>query len=134
MRVAVCIDDLGGMTFNRRRQSRDRVLLADLLAEVKEGRLLISPFSEDLFADKEATATRLFLGIARREDLCFAEDAALAPYLSRIDELILYRWNCRYPRDRVLDIDPLAAGMRLAETVELAGHSHEKITKERYVR
>ena len=33
MILAFCIDDQGGLVFNHRRQSRDRALVADLLAE-----------------------------------------------------------------------------------------------------
>ena len=132
MRVAVCIDDLGGMIFNFRRQSRDRVQLADLAAEAGEGRLLISPFSADILP--AAVCDPDFLQNAAPCDLCFVENEPLAPHLCRIDELILYRWNRRYPRDACLDIDPAAAGLRLSERTELRGYSHEMITKERYVR
>ena len=133
MRVALCVDDFGGMLFNERRQSRDRVLLSDLAAEVGDGRLLISPFSEDLFP-RGATVRADFLEVAERDDLCFVEDAPLSPCLDRIDELIIYRWNRRYPRDLLLDIDPIATGFRLVSRTEFAGYSHEKITKERYIR
>jgi len=33
MILAFCVDDQGGLAFNHRRQSRDRGLMADLLAE-----------------------------------------------------------------------------------------------------
>ncbi|MBQ8173922.1 MAG: hypothetical protein IJ009_00805 [Clostridia bacterium] len=134
MRVAVCVDDLGGMIFNHRRQSRDRVLVADLLTEAGKGRLLISPFSADLLGEGGATVTPQFLSAAEKGDLCFVESEPLAPHLDRIDELIVYRWNCRYPRDLCLDVEPLAAGLRLSERTEFAGYSHKIITKERYIR
>ena len=133
MRIALCIDDYGGMTFNNRRQSRDRVLLADLLAEA-DGRLRIHPFSEKLFAGTPAVVDEAFLATAGEADTCFVESCHLAPHLSRVRELILYRWNEPYPYDFALDIDPARAGFRLAETVDFAGYSHKKITKERYVR
>lgn len=134
MRVALCVDDLGGMLFNGRRQSRDRELKADLLREAAPARLLISPFSADLFSEGEVTVSPDFLKTAGEGALCFVEDAPLAKHAARIDELILYRWNRRYPRDLTLDLDPAAAGLRLVEVTEFAGYSHEKITKERYVR
>ena len=134
MRVAVCVDDFGGMLFNGRRQSRDRELVAHLLRIAPPGRLLISPFSADLFPAEAVTLAEDFLERAEKDDLCFAEDAPLLPHLSRIDELILYRWNRRYPRDVLLDVDPAAQGLRLLSRIELAGYSHETITEERYVR
>ena len=51
MRLIVCLDEKGGMTFNHRRQSRDRVLIEDLLQTVGEGRLWMAPYSELLFAE-----------------------------------------------------------------------------------
>ena len=36
MIAVVCIDDKGGMLFNRRRQSQDRLLREDLLREAGE--------------------------------------------------------------------------------------------------
>ena len=134
MRVAVCIDDFGGMMFNRRRQSRDRVLTADLLAEAGDGKLRIAPFSTELFPADAVTVSADLLVEATEDELCFLEDRALLPYLDRVKELILYRWNRRYPRDLLLDVDPLEAGLRLVEQTEFQGYSHEKITKERYVR
>ena len=37
MIAVVCVDDRGGMLFNRRRQSQDRLLRQDLLEEAKAG-------------------------------------------------------------------------------------------------
>ena len=131
MRVALCIDDYGGMLFNGRRQSRDRVLLADLLREAA-GRLRISPFSAKLLADAPATVSEDYLTAAGDADLCFVEKDALLPFADRIDELILYRWNRHYPADTYCDLD--LGGFRLVEATEFVGSSHEKITKERYKR
>ena len=129
VRIALCIDDYGGMTFNNRRQSRDRILLADLLAEA-DGRLRIHPFSEKLIPD--AAASEDYLAAAGEADLCFVEKDALLPFADRIGELILYRWNRHYPADTYFDLD--LGTFRLVETTEFVGSSHEKITKERYKR
>ncbi len=134
MRVIVCIDDRGGMLFNNRRQSRDRLLLEDLWRTAAGGRLLVHPFSAKMFADTPAVVDESFLATAGETDTCFVENCHLTPYLSRVSELILYRWNEPYPFDFTLDVDPARAGFRLAESVDFAGYSHKKITKERYVR
>ena len=126
MRVALCIDDYGGMLFNNRRQSRDRVLLADLLREA-DGRLRIHPFSEKLIPD--AAASEDYLTAAGDADLCFVEKDTLLPFADGIGELILYRWNRHYPADTYFDLDLTA--FRLVEAPEFAGSSHEKNTKER---
>ena len=134
MRVIVCIDDRGGMLFNHRRQSRDRVLLEDVWQTVAGGRLLIHPFSEKMFAGTPAVVDESFLTTAGESDTCFVESCHLAPYLDRVSELILYRWNEPYPFDFALDVDPARAGFCLAESIDFAGYSHKTITKERYVR
>ena len=51
MRVIVCIDDDRGMTFNNRRQSRDRVLIDDVIRMTDGKRLYIDAYSEMLYAD-----------------------------------------------------------------------------------
>lgn len=133
MTVFVCIDDRGGMLFNHRRQSRDRVQIADMLAFVGSGRLLCDPYSATLFPEGGATFDEDFLEKAEEGDFCFVENRPLAPHAGRISTLVVYRWNRTYPRDVLLDL-PLPGDFRLTETVELVGHSHETITRERYER
>jgi len=135
MKVIVCIDDCNGMLFNKRRQSCDRVLIADVVSNIFGGNLLITKFSEKLFEEFEIDSFFIsedILEEAEHEDYCFIEDKALAPYADRIDELIIYRWNRKYPADTYLDINPAALSLRLISTTEFAGSSHEKITKEVY--
>ena len=132
--VAVCVDDNGGMTFNNRRQSRDRVLLSELCS-FAEGRVYVSPFSVSAFPDKGAIC-ELNDPFKEAPDgaFLFIENLPLAPHISDIERLILYRWNRSYPRDTYLDITPLEEGFSLQSTVDFCGSSHEKITKEIYTR
>lgn len=131
MTVFVCVDDENGMLFNRRRQSRDRVLIEDVLRTAGGVPLWVSPYSAPLFAEADPAVhtAEQPLEAAGAEGACFVETPPLAPWLARIQTLIVYRWNRLYPADRRLDIDP-AQGFSLRETSEFAGSSHEKITKE----
>ena len=135
MNVIVCLDDCEGMTFNRRRQSRDRVVTADIVREAGE-RLCMCPYSESLFLETEIErlVSENFLDEAQSGDWCFVENRALSPYREQIDEVLVYRWNRHYPSDTTFDLNLAAEGFRLAEREELEGYSHEKITKERFVR
>ena len=126
MTVFVCVDDENGMLFNRRRQSRDRVLIEDVLRTAGGAPLWVSPYSAPLFAEADPA---VHTAEQPPEEACFVEVPPLAPWLARIQTLIVYRWNRLYPADRRLDIDP-AQGFSLRETSEFAGSSHEKITKE----
>ena len=136
MHVIVCLDNQNGMLFNRRRQSRDRAVIVDILQNL-EGRLLkVRKFSEDIFPVDGET---IWVSDQCPEDVaenqvCFLEDAPLSPVLERITALTIYRWNRDYPGDFYLDIDPISAGLTLQARSEFPGYSHDKITKEVYVK
>ncbi len=133
MIAVLCIDDNNGLMFNRRRLSQDRALRADLLREAGGRRLWMNAYSRRQFgAEGEGliTVDEDFLARAGAGDLCFVEGAALLPHLARMEGLILYRWNRRYPADVYLDLD--LSSLRLCASEEFPGHSHETITKEVY--
>lgn len=135
MKIIVCVDDNNGMMFNKRRQSRDRVLIQDIIANLDGSNLLIAPYSEKLFEDSDIDAffiSDFILDEAEPDDFCFIENIALKKYASKINELIIYRWNRKYPADTYLDIDPTSLGMKLITTTEFVGSSHDKTTKELY--
>lgn len=127
MTLVVCLDDNLGMMFNHRRQSRDRILIADLLAHVGDRRLVVSPYSAPLFpADApNVTVAEDPCTAAGEEDFAFVEDT---PISGNPSGMILYRWNRIYPADRHFKGD--MTGFLLSETIEFVGSSHEKITKE----
>ena len=130
MTLIVCLDDQLGMMFNRRRQSRDRLLIAELLESAGERRLVISPYSAPLFP---AEAPHLSVAedpcaAAGEDDLAFVEDTDPLSRWERVTELWIYRWNRIYPADRRFPGD--LSGFRLTETTEFVGSSHDKITKE----
>ena len=122
--------------FNHRRQSRDRTVVADIIASAESGVLYLAPYSEKLFLDTGATyvSDDEFLWMASAEDLCFVEDRHLSSVADRIEEVTVYRWNRNYPTDFSFDLDLSALGFCLRETTEWEGYSHDKITKEIFVR
>ncbi len=124
------------MLFNRRRQSRDRAVVADVIASLGNGALYLAPFSEKLFAETEVSyrVDEQFLSLAGKEDTCFVEDRHLSDYVRQIDEVVIYHWNRRYPTDFYFDLSLAELGFRLREVVEWQGYSHEKITKEIFVK
>ena len=136
MKLIVCLDERKGMMFNHRRQSRDRILIEDLLLMVGDGRLWIAPYSATLFAGKEKTpmVSERFFEEADEGDWCFVEDRSCASVVSRVEEIVVYWWNRRYPADLSFDIDLLGEGFRLQRREEFVGSSHELITKEVFVR
>lgn len=134
MKIALCIDDDNGMIFNKRRQSRDGELIKDLILLAGERKIIIMPFSEILFQEYEdiITVSDDILKDAGDEDICFIENIDPSAFEDKINGIILYHWNRRYPSDMKFTLD--LSGYTLREQTEFAGSSHEKITREEYVK
>ena len=135
MKLVVCLDERGGMTFNQRRQSRDRILIENLLQTVGADRLWVAPYTVSLFegAEKEISVSEDPLMQADFGEWCFVENQACVPYLEKIEEITVYWWNRQYPFDRKFDIDLSGKDFSLLECQEFEGSSHKKITKEIYL-
>lgn len=129
MIVAICIDDNGGLLFNSRRQSRDRILIDDFMKSADGNKIFIRSFSEKLFEGMNVIVDDSCLENAEENDFCFIEDESLLPYSSEINTLIIYKWNRKYPADFVFE---MPEGFVLKESSDFKGSSHEKITKEIY--
>ena len=102
MHLILCLDNRNGMSFNKRRQSRDRVIDADI---------------ENLSSQEE--------GEFRRLD--FWDDTI---DMNMVEYIFVYRWDKKYPADEFCPID--FSNWIMTETIEFAGYSHDKITRERY--
>ena len=134
MIAVVCVDDRGGMLFNRRRQSQDRVLRGDLLALAAGRPVWMNGYSLGQFGPEpgDLRTAEDCLDRAGKGELCFVETMDPAPWLERMEGLVLYRWNRRYPADLYCTL-PLEDFV-LEERREFAGSSHECITREVYRR
>ena len=132
MVIAVCVDDKMGMLFNNRRQSRDRCVIDDLMNIAEK--VYINGFSEELFEEYKdrVVIDENFLDNAESEDVCFVENIDLEPYADKIDKVILYLWNRHYPSNLKFKVD-LSDYEFVGET-EFQGNSHEKITREVYIK
>ena len=145
MILIVCLDDKNGMMFNKRRQSKDSAVCADIMAEVGDGVLWMNEYSAKQFAEDEAAGAdgcragasnivvdEEFLSKAASGEYCFLEGAGAAEASDSVEKLIIYKWNRLYPSDVRFDM-PLD-GWKLESTAEFAGSSHEKIAKEVYIK
>lgn len=136
MNVIICLDDNHGMLFNKRRQSRDVKVLEDIATLTKE--IWISLFSEKLFEDVSETVQfqvnidDSFLSHASEGEFCFVENEKLLPHIDKIEQLIVYKWNRKYPTDFKLDLN--LEDWKLIESIDFIGNSHKKITREIYVK
>ena len=132
MKLIVCLDDNNGMLFGGRRQSRDIKVLQDI--ETLTERICMSPFSKPLFEETamQTYVDEKFLEHAGMGDFCFVENKNVLPYIEKIEQLIIYKWNRKYPSDVQFQV-PLSEWI-LIEKYEFSGNSHERISREIYVR
>lgn len=130
MTVVLCVDDDFGLTFFGKRQSSDCVLTEKIL---QNENLVISSFSLKLFEGENVRVDDDFLKNAGENDVCFAENEDITPYLPKINKIVLYKWNRKYPSDKKLDKTVLN-DFKLLSSEDFMGHSHEKITQEIYER
>ena len=134
MIVILCLDDKKGMMFNNRRQSKDKFVIQDILKLVDGKKLFISSYSESLFQGLESKLIidDNFLNNAAEEDYCFAENNNLKDFSEKIEKIIVYKWNRIYPSDLKLEIT--IQDWNLIGRFEFVGNSHDKITREVYVK
>ena len=129
MKLIVCLDERKGMMFNNRRQSRDRVLIDNMIKMVSDDKLYIAPYSESLFENKEIKLMVKKNPLkAADENWCFIENLPVAEYKDEIETVVIYHWNRHYPGDFFFDLE--LDSYTLESSEELVGSSHEKITKE----
>ena len=134
MTLVCCVDDIMGMSFFGRRQSRDSLLYEDLGKEAKGKAIHMLSRSAPLFTNTDAkiSVSELPWEKAAENEFCFVEFCSPSSFEEKVSEIILYRWNRRYQSDVKFDID-LSRWKKLSET-EFTGSSHEKISKEVYIR
>lgn len=132
MLAVLCLDNRNGLSFHHRRLSRDRAQQEDLLDRAGAGRLWIAPCSAPLFdwAEARVTVSEDLLDRAGPGELCFLEDRLPDP--GALEGLVLYRWNRDYPAD--VHFPGVPAEFVLTEHAEFPGISHERITRETYLR
>ena len=136
MIAIICVDNRCGMMFNRRRVSRDKNVYADISELIGDKTLYMAEYSRSLFSSCRVSTivSDDFLNLVGKWDFCFVEDRHLAEYSDKISGMVIYRWNRDYPSDFGLDVAPLELGLHRTLVTEIVGSSHDKITKEIYVR
>ena len=137
MIVIQCVDNRNGTLFNGRRQSQDRLLRARVLAACAGRRLWMNAYSlrqfqGDLPPEQPLTVAEDFLSRAGSGEVCFVEGLPLRPWLDRIEQVVLFRWNRDYPADAHLDLDVGDPPWTLTAREDFAGSSHPTITEEVY--
>lgn len=128
MNIILCLDDKNGILFNKRRQSRDRVLCERVLELSAGSRLLMNEYSAKIFPEGNIIVDENFLENAQVGDYCFIENADFLRYTEKIEDVIIYRWNRVYPSDVKIDAS-FFSGREAVSTEDFEGSSHDKITE-----
>ena len=131
MNVIVCIDDRGGMLFNHRRQSSDKIVTEYIANMAKDSRLLVTPYTAKLFQESVVISSACPWEMAGEKDYCFVENLDISPVMKIAHRIILFRWNRVYPADLYFPLEELK-NRKLVDRQEFAGNSHERITMEVY--
>lgn len=131
MKIFICLDDENGIMFNNRRQSRDGKVIEDVIKTVGENTLFIDEYSQTLFNGFENVVVA---DKFRDEGFFFIENRNIEEFCEKISVFTVYRWNRKYPNDFALSFNIEDKGFKLFETSEFEGTSHEKITKEVWVK
>ena len=125
MTLILWVGKNGEMMFNRRRCSRDRGVIADILAMYDPSEIRVSAYSSPLF-----DGARVISSLSEAEGgVLFLEDLPLSAALAQARKMIVYRFDRVYPADVRLVIPQ---DFQMTESREFAGFSHEKITREVY--
>jgi hypothetical protein len=134
MKIIICLDDRNGMLFNKRRQSQDRFLIEKVIDISRGNTLRMHPYSQKMFAGltDNICVDEHFLELAGQGEYCFVETRDISPYISSIEEIIIFRWNRVYPADFYFPKELLDSFDRKGDIVTFPGNSHDKICLEVY--
>ena len=127
MNLIVCIANNNGIMFNKRRVSKDALLIERLKGITKENKVYVSEYSKPLFEGFDNLV--LSNENLTNNDIYFLENEG---YNGNIDKIIIYKWNRDYPADKYFDID--LSSYELISTQDFQGSSHDLITEEIYIK
>lgn len=120
MKIIVCVAKNNGILFNHRRVSRDVKVLEDIADNTPN--LVLSQYSMELFEEIKLSCKGDIYKFIEEE----FDDIDL------VDEIILYHWNRAYPADVFLKFNKKE--FELIESRDFEGNSHERITKEIWIK
>lgn len=135
MTLIACVDLNNGILFNHRRLSKDRKLICHILDLIGEKRLWINNYTKEIFDVEKKfniVVDEEYITKIEAGDACFVENSVPKILEDKIDKIILYNWNRRYPADEHLNID--FNNWMLESEEEIKGSSHEKIIQKIYIR
>lgn len=137
MKLITVVDERNGLTFGRRRLSRDRLLIERVMEKVGKSRLWMDGYTAEMFGN--AVPVNVCIGTdwfskATDLDYAFLERIPEGFNMKEITEIIKFCWNRHYPSDAQFPILLPSEGWHLIYRRDFQGYSHEKITEEEWKR
>ena len=152
MILVVCVDDQWGMSFNGRRQSRDKAQRRHLIEMAEGAPIWMNEYTGRLFRadgylpddtpDADYRERQVpadirvaddYLRQAGRREYAFAEMEDVSDLMDRVEGVIVYKWGRQYASDRLFPRKVLKK-FKLAGSETFKGTSHENISCVRYRR
>ncbi len=136
MTLITCIDTRLGLSFLGKRQSRDKLLSADIVNYAKGRRILIGEYSRPLFSEAGTELSENNIKVSENpmseacdSDIVFLEGGVTEKTLLCASELVLFCWNRHYPSDKRLARSFIDENFTLTNTHEFVGNSHDNLTR-----
>lgn len=133
MILVACVEDRFGMLFHDRRVSSDHVVSERIKDLAADTRLWVDPYTAKLFDGKGVCISNAPAQDAQIGEVFFAERSDFSKLAEKIERIVLYKWNRKYPYDRQFPLELLQEFHLLARE-DFPGNSHETVTQEVYVR
>lgn len=137
MKVILCIDDQGGVRFAGHRLTQDRLQRQDVIKRYRSAGFCMKKETASLYGLEESEKIHYVhdWNEARSyEGWWICEDVAFLRWIDQLEELVLYRWNRRYPSDERFQMSMVLPLWRCVDQYRLEGSSHAEISVEHYVR
>ena len=133
MIAIVCVDENNGILFNKRRVSRDKVLIQWIIKRIGQKTIWMRAYSKELFEEYDnIEVCDDYLDKASLGDYCFVEDGTISEYHDKLEAILLCNWNRTYPSDVKFTIALQNGDWEKYRTEEFIGNSHDKITVEEW--
>ena len=128
MNLILCVEKNGGMAFNLRRVSQDKVVIQKIAQITEEKELYAKAYSASLFSEIREIKVIQDFSALNSGDFCFLEIDPIPN--CEIEKIFLFSWNRNYPADLFFDWN--LKDYKKIKKEHFEGNSHKKITLEVY--
>ena len=137
MKVIICVDDRGGVSYHGRRLSQDRLQRIDVIQRFASHGFCMKKETADLYHQIDKRCYQVIPAwkqVLSSDRWWVSEDIEFLQWLDQLEELVIYRWNRLYPSDKKLLLSLPVADWRCILHDSFVGSSHAKIDVEHYVK